>query len=115
LKIIREPDRFHFDGDHEAFAEWMLSVIDKSPDRLALFPMPHRDTDEGLDELEDVVRAAYDLAKAKRPNLAVKILHGVDLGNGVRNSEIVVVIHEHQWVAGHCVNGCPDTRKGDGS
>jgi hypothetical protein len=115
MKIISEGDHFVFDGDHEAFADWMLAVVDSSPDKLAVFPMPvgADDSDEEIDSVEDIVRRAYDIAKEQRPNLGVKLLHALDDRNGTPESRLLVVIHEHQWVGGQCVNGCPDTRKGD--
>jgi hypothetical protein len=55
--------------------------------------------------------AAYDIAKAERRDLSVKLLHSIDLHNGQPRDRIAVAVHEHQWVGGKCVNGCPDTRK----
>jgi hypothetical protein len=98
--------------DDESLKDWILMIVDESPDRLAIIKMPVVTTDDELDELEEEVRRAYDLAKDERPNLSVKLLHGVDTG-GPHDGEsrVIVVIHEHKWVAGQCVNGCPDTRK----
>jgi hypothetical protein len=99
--------------DPEECAAWLLGIVDEGPDKLAIIKMPpHRDLEE-LDELEALFIAAYDVAKAERPNLSVKILHAADLHNGQERDRIAVAVHEHQWVGGQCVNGCPDTRKGD--
>jgi hypothetical protein len=113
MRTIREGDTFHFNGDYHAFADWMLRVVDSSPDKLALFPMPvgMANTDEEIDACEEDVRRAYDIAKARRRNLSVKILHALDDRSAVPVSRVLVVIHEHKWVGGLCVNGCPDTRK----
>ena len=105
-------DRFHFNGDHGAFADWMLSVVDSSPDKLGIFPMPvgSKSSDDEIDAVEEDVRRAYDIAKARRRDLSVKLLHALDERNGAPRSCVLVVIHEHKWVGGHCVNGCLDTR-----
>jgi hypothetical protein len=101
------------DYDPEQCAAWMLRIVDESPDKLAILTIPpHRDEDD-LDQLEEMFRNAYDIAKAERPDLSVKILYAVDLHNGQERDRVVVAVHEHKWVAGQCVNGCPDTRKGD--
>jgi hypothetical protein len=99
------------DYDPAQCAAWMLRLVDESPDKLAIIKMPpHRDDDD-LDHLEALFISAYDIAKAERPNLSVKLLHAVDLNNGMPRDRVAVAVHEHQWVGGQCVNGCPDTRK----
>jgi len=32
---------------------------------------------------------------------------------GSGDTALVVVLHEHKWVGGRCVHGCPDTRPVD--
>jgi hypothetical protein len=106
----------HFDledYDPDRCAEWMIDLIDESPDKLAIVKMPAHQNDDELDQLEAMFIAAYDIAKAERPNLSVKILHAVEAIRGQPRDRIAVAVHEHCWVAGLCVNGCPDTRKGD--
>ena len=114
MRFLDEGDLFDFTGgDHQELADWMLAVIDKSPDKLALFPMPvgADSSDEEIDALEEEVRQAYEIAKAERPDLGVKLLHALDTRNGTPRSRLLMVIHEHKWVGGRCVNGCRDTRK----
>jgi hypothetical protein len=107
----------HFDlGDYDAerCAEWMLRIVDESPDRLAILEVPpHRDDDD-LDRLEGQFIAAYDVAKDARPDLSVKLLRSMDVHNGRPRDRIIVAVHEHRWVGGVCVHGCPDTRPVDG-
>jgi hypothetical protein len=99
------------DDEPADIAAWMLELVDESPDRLAIVTIPpHRDDDD-LDAMESRFISAYDIAKAERPNLSVKLLHALDLHNGQPRDRIAVAVHEHKWVAGQCVNGCPDTRK----
>jgi hypothetical protein len=98
------------DPDPDHAAEWLLNIVDESPDRLAIITIPpHRDDDD-LDYLEGRFIAAYDIAKNRRPNLSVKALHAMD---GSNRSRIVVAVHEHEWVGGQCVRGCPDIRDVD--
>jgi len=98
------------DYDPAECAAWMLRLIDDSPDKLAIIRMPpHRDDDD-LQQIEDMFIAAYDIAKAARPALSIKIRSARDLHNGQPCDRIIVAIHEHQWVGGHCVYGCGDTR-----
>ena len=110
MRTIGKADRFDFNGDHEAFADWMLRVVDKSPDRMGMFPMPTVEGDE-IDALEEDCRRAYNIAKAQRRDLSVKVLHALDERDDPPQSRILLVVHEHRWVGGQCVNGCPDARK----
>jgi len=94
------------DFDAEQCAAWLLDLVDESPDRLAIVTMPlHRDDDD-LDRLETLFISAYDLAKAERPDLSVKILHAVLVADGRWRDRIAVAVHEHQWIGGACVRGC---------
>lgn len=94
--------------NHGALAAWMLNLVDKSPDRLAILEVPHAAvrTDDEIHDIEAVFIREYDRAKADRPNLAVKLTPG-DADHP--NAAMLVAVHEHQWVGGRCVNGCPDT------
>jgi hypothetical protein len=101
--IIRdEPD---------ATARWMLELVDAGDHRFATIEIPRSISDDELDEVEAAFIRAYDLAKDRRPNLCVKIE-----GTSLRliqhhpNAQLIMILHEHQWVGGHCVNGCSDTR-----
>ncbi len=100
------------DGDDEAFAAWMLKLIDEGPDRLALIEIKHPGTVQEIDRIEDDLIRAYDIAKAERPNLAVKIVPAVHRASvGPRGAEALIILHEHAWVGGECVNGCRDRRE----
>jgi len=102
------------EGDEHDLATWMLGLIDESPDRLALITIPRPiDTDDELDAIEERMLAAYDLAKAERPALAVKVVPPMAELPGSGDTALVVVLHEHKWVGGRCVHGCPDTRPVD--
>jgi hypothetical protein len=101
------------DYDPDQCAEWMIGLVDHSPDKLAIVKMPPHQDDDDLDQLEALFIAAYDIAKAQRPNLSVKLLRAVETIQGQPRDRVAVAVHEHCWVAGLCVNGCPDTRKGD--
>lgn len=65
-----------------------------------------------LDEMEANLIRAYDLAKQERPNLSVKVIPSVPIPGQGRppKSDIMVVVHEHEFVGGVCVNGCTDRR-----
>ncbi len=41
------------DGDDEAFAAWMLKLIDKGPDRLTAIELKHPGTAQKIDRIED--------------------------------------------------------------
>jgi len=90
-------------------AERFLTLVDASPDRLAIIKIPD---DGDIDAIEDKFRRAYDLAKRERPDLAVKLLPPLELaGHRVSTgTALLAVIHEHRWVGGTCVNGCRDTK-----
>ena len=96
--------------DPEQAAAWLLNIIDESPDKLAMIQMPPHDDDDDLGYIEARFIAAYDHAKAARPNLCVKLLRSVDLHNGSPRDRIIAAVHEHHWVGGECINGCPDSR-----
>jgi hypothetical protein len=87
-------------------ADWMLDLVDNSENRLAIVEVPYGTEDE-LDVKEEIFRESYDIAKARRPNLAVKI---VPPGEDFPDAAVIVAIHEHKWVGGSCLNGCPDRR-----
>ena len=89
-------------------AAWMLGLVDESPDKLAIVKMPPHEDDDDLDQLQELFSAAYELAKQERPDLSVKLLHSFDTRNGMPHPRVAVAIHEHCWVGGQCVNGCPD-------
>ena len=112
--MLRLPGtRIHrcgLDEDPDRLAAWLLDLVDESPDRLAIVSMPPHGDEAELDEIEARFIAAYDIAKYARPNLSVKLLHGVDLHHGQPRDRIIVAVHEHRWVGGHCANGCRDTR-----
>ncbi len=101
--MIRYDDS-HSDTERAA---WMLSLIDASPDRLAWIAVPRADSDEQLDAIEAKMIAAYEIAKAQRPDLAVRLVPKVlDVGG----AHGMVALHEHKWVGGSCINGCGETR-----
>ena len=113
--IPGEPVRtYEPDGDDRAFADWMLELIDESPDKLAMIGMRRSDVVPRVDEVEDALIRAYDLAKAERPDLGVQLLPVLFRGSDVKDgSDVLVVLHEHKWVGGQCVNGCRDRREVD--
>jgi hypothetical protein len=96
--------------NHGALAAWMLRLVDESPYRLAIIEVPHSAvrTDDEIDALEGVFIREYDRAKAERPNLSVKLAPG---DTQHPRTAMLVAVHEHEWVAGHCVRGCDETRQ----
>ena len=108
---FRPFHNFPRDMDDAARADWMLKLLDGEQDHTALIAIPIVRDDDELDALEDDFRRAYDLAREGR-SLGVKFLHAVD-DNGPTPgaSRVVVMLHEHRWVGGHCLNGCSDTRE----
>src|SRR4051812_2294605 len=90
----------------DEIADWILGLVDESPNRLAMIDVPWGTEDE-LDTMETVLRESYDIAKERRPDLSIKIgpPKDDDLSTAVR-----VAVHEHAWVGGYCANGCPDKR-----
>ena len=117
--IPREFRPFHAfpaDMDDQARADWMLALLDEHADRrhTVLIANPVAENGDVLDSLEDDFRRAYDLARESGRTLGVKFLHGVDTGRRTPGaSRVVVMLHEHKWIGGQCVNGCPDIRRGD--
>ena len=103
--------RIDFDDDPDQIAGWMLELVDESPDKLAIVTIPPHSDEDDLDALEARFISAYNIAKAQRPNLSVKLLHALETHNGMPRDRIAVAVHEHQWIGGKCVRGCPDTRK----
>lgn len=97
-----------FDAFEDAFAAWMLEMVDGSPDRLAIVEVPPTDSDDELDQFEDATRRAFDLAKAQRPFLTASTISGANVATGARR--ILLALHEHEWVGGECVNGCRERR-----
>ena len=61
--------------------------------------------------MADIVRRVYDLAKAERPDLGVKILHALDTGNGAPTSRILVVLQSTTGWAASASMAAPDIRK----
>ena len=103
------------DGDEHDLAAWMLELVDQSPDRLAFITIPRPiDTDDELDAIEERMRLAYDLLKAEHPDLGVKFLEPIPELPGSGDTALVVVLHEHRWIGGRCVNGCSEQRPVDG-
>ena len=102
------------DGDDQAFADWMLELIDEGPDRLAVIEITRPASMRQLEHMEETFLRAYDIAKAERPDLSVKIMPVVHRASvGPRRADALVVLHEHRWVGGECVNGCRDKRPVD--
>jgi hypothetical protein len=99
--------KFSHEGNDRAAAAWMLSLVDSSPDKLAVFGLTF-DSPEAMDEGEGVVIRAYNLAKQQRPALAVHVGPGQAVPP-TRHASIIVSIHEHHFIGGACVNGCRDT------
>ncbi len=100
------------DGDDQAFADWMLKLIDEGPDRLAVIEIEHPGSMKKIEHMEATLIRAYDIAKAERPNLSVKIMPVTHRASvGPRRADALVVLHEHMWVGGECVNGCGDRRE----
>ena len=91
----------------EDIAAWMLALVDDSDDHLAIVEVP-RASEDTIDVMEAMFRAGYEIAKARRPDLAVNI---VPPNEDYPDAAVLVAVHEHRWVGGHCANGCPDTRQ----
>ena len=88
-------------------AAWMLRLVDASPDRLAILEIPHEalPTREATAEAERVVSREFDRAKQDSPDLAVEVRHATEEYPG---AALLVAVHEHGWVGGRCIHGCPD-------
>jgi len=96
--------------DDDQRAAWLIAICDNDPRHHgALIVMPHAETDQALDALEDEMRRALELARASERDLGVKLAHG-----RAPEPRILAVIHEHRFVAGACVNGCGEHRPVDG-
>jgi hypothetical protein len=91
-------------------AATMLRVIDDSPQHVAVLAVAHEavPTDDAADAMERVTIREYERAKAERPNLGIKVCAPTDEHP---DAALLVVMHEHRWVGGRCVNGCTDTRE----
>ena len=94
------------DLDDDERAEWLIARVDEDHRHVAPILMPHADTDEALDAIEDEFVRAYDLARAGGRRFGVKLLHGQHVNSA--ESRIVAIVHEHKFVGGVCVNGCAD-------
>lgn len=101
--------KYDHDDDDQALADWMMGLLDTSPDRLTIIEVPPVRSDHDLDELEETTRRAFNIAKEERPNLTVKTIPGTNVMTGERR--ILLALHEHRWVGGECVNGCRETRE----
>ena len=90
-------------------AAWMLRLVDSSPNRLAVIEIPHAAlrTNRQIDEAEQLVAREFDRAKQARPDLAIKVRAPTP---DYPNAALLVDVHEHQWVGGHCIHGCTDRR-----
>jgi len=97
--------------DDDQRAAWLITICDNDPRHHgALIVMPHAETDQALDALEDEMRRALELARATGRDMGVKLAHG-----RAPESRILALIHEHRFVAGACVNGCGEDRPVDDS
>jgi hypothetical protein len=108
--MIQHSDSVPFDGpgDDGDRAAWLLSLVDSSPDQLAVVEIPRTNTEEQLDVIEGCMRIAFNLAKEQRPRLVVKLLPPIPemlaAGHDPADVALLFVIHEHQPVAGECVH-----------
>jgi len=91
----------------ETLRDFMFEMIDQSPDRLAVVAIPAGDDP---DELEALAIAGFDLAKAERPDLGVKLAPGLD---PTGSEALLMQVHEHRWVGGQCLHGCGEDRPVD--
>lgn len=103
--------RWEHHEDDDDRAAWLLRLLDASADRLALISVAEPATDAELDALEDDLIRGYDLAKSQRPSLAVQLIPSFAAGDRAVERGLVIVLHEHKWVGGMCVNGCRDERE----
>lgn len=103
--------RFDGDSDPVALADQLLALLDESPHRRALLEMPldHTSPDELVDGYEERISTAYEIAKARRPDLVVR-LHYAKLTPS-SPPRLLVEIHEHKWIDGACVRHCGKTRE----
>lgn len=93
------------DLDDDERAAWLIERVDEDRRHVAPILMPYADSDEALDAIEDEFRRAFDLVRASGRRLGVKLLAAQDADSA--ESRIVAVVHEHRFVGGVCVNGCP--------
>jgi hypothetical protein len=100
-------------GDDAGFADWMLALVDQSPERTGVIEIP-RASDEELDACEDRMRRAFAIAQRQRPRLVVTVRPATQelCNSDVADVQAVLVVHEHEWVGGLCVRGCA-TREDD--
>lgn len=91
--------------DPSELAATMIELVDSSAIHAAGIAI-EPPADGTVDELGDIVRRAFDLARHERPDLAVK------MGRPPtdRGIAISLLIHEHQWAGGECLRGCGETR-----
>lgn len=97
----------HVDDDDRA--AWLLRLLDESDDHLTLISLAEPPTDAELDALEAEFIRGYDLAKSQRPGLAVQLIPGVAAGDHAVQRGLLIVLHEHRFVGGHCIYGCRGT------
>jgi hypothetical protein len=105
-------EEMNFDRAREnqgELAAWMLHLVDESPDKLGIIEIPHDmvRTAVEINQAEEVVSREFDRAKRDRPNLSVKITPPTAK---TPNAALLIHVHEHHWIGGHCIHGCPDER-----
>jgi len=91
----------------EVLRDFMLELLDQSPDRLAVVAISLGDD---IDELDAIVIAGFDLAKAERPDLGVKVAPGLDPEG---DEALLMAVHQHSWIGGECLHGCGEQRPVD--
>ena len=101
--------------DDDERAAWLIDLVDRDQRHQALIVMPHAETDEALDALEDEMRSAFEIARASGRDMGVKLAHGQDIHGDRREPEsrILALVHQHQFVGGACVHGCGEQRPVD--
>jgi hypothetical protein len=97
--------------DGGRLAGYLLERLDQGEQRFAALAIPKDLPDIHLDEVQDAFDRAYERAKRERPNLCVKLEGpGHPRLQHYPDAQGLVILHEHAWVGGVCVNGCADTR-----
>jgi hypothetical protein len=93
-------------------ASWERSCSDSSTSaqtgsRSSRSRRPRSSQEQDIDAEEAVFIREHNRAKAERPNPSVALKPDDEKHP---DAALLVAVHEHRWVGGHCVHGCPDTR-----
>jgi hypothetical protein len=94
--------------NHGALAAFLVRLMDRSPNRLAILEIPPAAVlNDQVDEVEEVVRREYGRAKLDRPDLGLSLAPATA---DYPDTALLVAVHEHHWIGGRCVHGCSKQR-----